>query len=102
MPIAIWSAPPDADSVGRHGRERGKRSSKLEGTARWIICGVVGVIGVLGLFAAAHAADGGFYLFGLLLFAFSVLFVFAQIKAAFDEADAGAEGHRMQGEERAA
>ncbi len=60
----------------------------MAGTGKWIVGGLVGLIGVFGLFAAAHAVDPGFYLFGLLLFAFAVLFVFAQIRSAFDQAEA--------------
>lgn len=59
----------------------------MEDTGRWIICGLVGLAGVLGLFLASSAVDGGFYLFGLLLFAFAVLFIFANVKNAFDEAE---------------
>jgi len=47
----------------------------------------VGLVGVLGLFLASGAVDGGFYFFGLLLFAFAILFIFANVKNAFDEAE---------------
>jgi len=59
----------------------------VEDTGRWIICGLVGLVGVLGLFLASGAVDGGFYFFGLLLFAFAILFIFANVKNAFDEAE---------------
>lgn len=60
----------------------------MEGIDGWIMSGVAGILGVLGLFLAAGAGDGGIYLFGLLLFAFALLFVFSRIKAAFDAAEA--------------
>lgn len=62
----------------------------MEDTGRWIVCGLVGLVGILGLFLAAGAVDGGFYFFGLLLFAFAVVFVFANVKNAFDEAESTA------------
>lgn len=62
----------------------------MEGVYSWIMGGVAGILGVLGLFLAAGAGDGGIYLFGLLLFAFALLFVFSRIKAAFDAAEAQA------------
>ena len=59
----------------------------MENTGRWIVCGLVGLAGILGLFLAAGAVDGGFYFFGLLLFGFAVVFIFANVKNAFDEAE---------------
>lgn len=67
----------------------------MEGTGKWIINAVVALLGVLGLFLAANAVDGGFYGFGLLLFVFAALFVFASIKKAFDSHEAAeASGDR--------
>jgi len=65
----------------------------VDGLDSWIMSGVAGILGLVGLFLAAGADDGGIYLFGLLLFAFAILFIFSRIKGAFDaaEAQAGAE-----------
>lgn len=62
----------------------------MEGVGSWIVNGVVALAGVLGLFLAANAVDGAFYGFGLLLFVFAALFVFASIKNAFDAGGAAA------------
>jgi hypothetical protein len=59
----------------------------VDGLDSWIMSGVAGILGVVGLFLAAGANDGGIYLFGLLLFAFAILFIFARIKGAFDAAE---------------
>ena len=56
----------------------------MEGTLKWIACGVVGVIGIFGLFVAANAHDRGIYVFGLGLAAFAIIYVFAQMKHGFD------------------
>ena len=67
----------------------------MEGVGSWMINGVVALVGVLGLFLAANAVDGGFYGFGLLLFLFATLFVFANIRNAYDTREAmdAAEDH---------
>jgi hypothetical protein len=54
-------------------------AEKPAGAGRWIFGGIMTLIGIYGLFAAANARDTGFYLFGLLLFLFAVLFVFSMI-----------------------
>ena len=59
----------------------------MEETLPWIAGGVISLIGIVGLFLSAEAADGGIYLFGLALFAFAVIYVFWQIKRAFDRRD---------------
>jgi hypothetical protein len=59
----------------------------VDGLDSWIMSGVAGILGVAGLFLAAGADDGGIYLFGLLLFAFAILFIFSRIKGAFDAAE---------------
>ena len=59
----------------------------MEGTLKWIACGIAGVIGVFGLFVAANAHDRGIYVFGLGLAAFAVIYVFAQMKQGFDASD---------------
>jgi len=59
----------------------------MDGTLKWIVCGLVGAIGVFGLFLAANAKDQGFYVFGLGLAAFAVIYVFAQMKQGFDARD---------------
>lgn len=48
--------------------------------ANWVIGGVIGLVGILGLFLSSAAKDGAFYLFGLALFGFAVLFAFALIR----------------------
>ena len=48
-------------------------------TGRWIFGGAMTVLGLYGLLAAAQARDTGFYIFGLLLFLFAVMFVFSLI-----------------------
>jgi O-antigen ligase len=64
----------------------------VQGTGSWIIGGLVALAGLIGLFLAADAVDRGIYVFGLGLFAFAVLFVFSQIKHAFDARDAARVG----------
>ncbi|MFI4986900.1 MAG: hypothetical protein ACHQF3_05640 [Alphaproteobacteria bacterium] len=43
-----------------------------------------GLIGFLGLFLASRAVDTGFYLFGLALAGFAVIYIFTMIKLAYD------------------
>jgi hypothetical protein len=45
----------------------------------FIVGAIMGVISLLGLFLASRAVDGMFYVFGLLLFLFGVLFIFTLI-----------------------
>ena len=45
----------------------------------WITAALMGLLGLVGLFLASRAVDGTFYGFGLLLFVFSVLFIFTII-----------------------
>ena len=54
----------------------------------WIGGGIVALLGIVGLFLSAYARDTGIYLFGLALFAFAIVYIFRQIKDAFDRADA--------------
>ena len=56
----------------------------MEGTLKWIACGLIGVVGIFGLFLAANAHDRGIYIFGLGLAAFAIIYVFAQMKQGFD------------------
>ena len=70
----------------------------MQGTGSWILGGIVGLIGIFGLFLAANAVDGGIYYFGLLLFAFAVLFVFSLIRRGFDEREAAARGDEAAAE----
>ena len=63
----------------------------MAGTGKWIVGGVVSLIGLIGLFLAANAKDDGMYLFGLILAAFAVLYVFGTIKKAFDSIEPRAE-----------
>ncbi len=46
------------------------------------------ILGLVGLFMASRAADTGIYLFGLAIFAFSIVLDFQFIKRHFDGADA--------------
>ncbi len=59
----------------------------MEGTLKWIACGLIGVVGIFGLFLAANAQDRGIYAFGLALAAFAIIYVFAQMKQGFDASD---------------
>lgn len=43
---------------------------------RWIGGILLGLIGLIGLYISAHATDGGFAFFGLLLAIFSILMFF--------------------------
>ncbi len=67
----------------------------MDGTGRWIAGGVVAILGVSGLFLAAGAADRGIYLFGLALFAFAILYVFALIKQGFDSQERDVKARRL-------
>ena len=64
----------------------------MQATLIWIIGGIVALLGLVGLFMSAGAIDNGIYLFGLALFAFSILYIFRQIKEAFDRAEATGRG----------
>jgi len=65
----------------------------MDGTLKWIVCGLVGAIGVFGLFLAANAGDRGIYVFGLGLAAFAIIYVFAQMKQGFDARDRARSEH---------
>ncbi|HKO10205.1 MAG TPA: hypothetical protein VJ487_21050 [Alphaproteobacteria bacterium] len=45
-----------------------------------------GLLGLLGLFLASRAVDTGFYLFGLALAGFAIVYIFTMIKLAYDRA----------------
>lgn len=45
----------------------------------WIMGGTLGLLGLLGLFMASRAHDDMFYFSGLLLFVFSIFFIFRLI-----------------------
>jgi hypothetical protein len=45
----------------------------------FIIGTIMGVISLVGLFLASRAVDGMFYVFGLLLFLFGLVFIFTLI-----------------------
>jgi hypothetical protein len=47
--------------------------------AAFVVGAIMGVIALLGLFLASRAHDGMFYVFGLLLFLFGVVFIFSLI-----------------------
>jgi hypothetical protein len=68
----------------------------MEGTLKWIACGLIGVVGLFGLFLAANAHDRGIYVFGLGLAAFAIIYIFAQMKQGFDASDR-ARSTRSQG-----
>ena len=59
----------------------------MRATFIWIGGGLVALLGLVGLFMSAGAIDNGIYLFGLALFAFSIVYIFRQIKDAFDRAE---------------
>jgi hypothetical protein len=46
---------------------------------------LAGLIGLAGLYFASRALDTGFYIFGLALAAFAVIYIFTAIKRAYDE-----------------
>jgi hypothetical protein len=46
---------------------------------RWVFGALMTLLAIYGLFAAANARDTGFYIFGLAMFLFGVLFVFSLI-----------------------
>lgn len=52
---------------------------------RWLGGILLGLIGLIGLYIGAHAADGGFAFFGLLLSVFSVLMFFRFIAMVTEE-----------------
>jgi hypothetical protein len=56
----------------------------VQGTANWIVGGLVGILGLIGLFVAAHAHGEAFYWAGIALFVFAAGFVMATIKTGFD------------------
>ena len=60
----------------------------MQATLIWTGSGVVALLGIVGLFLSANARDDGIYLFGLALFVFAIVYIFRQIKDAFDRAEA--------------
>jgi len=52
---------------------------------------MMALLGLLGLVMAANAYDDAFYLFGLSLAAFAMIFDFGLVKAHFDRTDASHE-----------
>ena len=60
---------------------------QMRGTARWLAGAMVVILGLIGLFMSSGARDNAVYWFGLALFAFAVLFVFSQVRQAFDAAE---------------
>ncbi len=60
----------------------------MAGMGKWILCGLVGIFGVAGLFVAAGAGPEPVpYWGGIGFFVFAVLFIFLQMKRAYDHAD---------------
>ncbi len=57
----------------------------------WIVGLMMALFGLLGLVMAANAYDDAFYLFGLSLAAFALIFDFGLVKAHFDRTDASHE-----------
>lgn len=49
------------------------------GSGKWVVGGFVTVLGMVALFLSSQAKDSGMYLFGLIFFAASVIFVFSLI-----------------------
>lgn len=45
----------------------------------WIVGAAMGVLGLVALVLASRAEDGTFFLFSVLLFAFSIMMIFALI-----------------------
>ena len=59
----------------------------MQASLIWIGSGIVALLGIVGLFLSAYADDVGIYLFGLALFVFAIIYIFRQIKDAFDRAE---------------
>ncbi|HLI14364.1 MAG TPA: DUF1328 domain-containing protein [Alphaproteobacteria bacterium] len=53
-------------------------------TSSFVMSIVAGLIGLTGLFLASRATDIGFYIFGLSLAAFGIVYVFTTIKRLYD------------------
>ena len=60
----------------------------MTSTAAWITGALMGLISLFGLILARLAVDGAFHFFGLLLFLFGVLMVFALIAATVGRREA--------------
>lgn len=61
--------------------------------AKWIVGGLVSLVAIVALFMSAKAHDQVMYYTGLAVFIACVLYVFFQIKRAFDQADKGQPSH---------
>lgn len=61
--------------------------STFSSSGRWFFGGFLAILGLVALYLAAHIADGGFYLHGLLLFALCVAGIFYLIGAEYDSQD---------------
>jgi hypothetical protein len=76
-----------ATAIGWHGQAWTRGGDIMEGTGNWILGGFVAILGLVGLSFAAHAVDGAIYYAGLMVFVFAVLFIMAQLKYHFDQAE---------------
>lgn len=63
----------------------------------WITGIVCALIGLGSLFLAGHAQDPMFAFFGVVMFIFMVIMVFALMKTGYDRHDAMAHGHDYKG-----
>jgi hypothetical protein len=63
----------------------------MGGADKWIWCGLIGVMALAGLFVAANGGPENpvAYYGGLGFFVFCLLFIFYQMKLAFDARDRG-------------
>jgi hypothetical protein len=62
----------------------------MSALASWLVGAAVAAVGLLGLFLASRALDPALMLFGLMLFAFAILFDFGLIRRCYDAREAAA------------
>ena len=74
----------------------------MSAVASWLVGAAVAALGLLGLFLASRAADPALTLFGLMLFAFAVLFDFGLIRRAYDAREHAADAAAADKQVRAA
>jgi hypothetical protein len=51
----------------------------MQGSGKWVLGALVGLLGLVGLFAASRAHDADMYLFGLIFFVATLIFIFGLI-----------------------
>lgn len=53
----------------------------MQGAGKWVLGGLVSLLGLVSLFVASRAHDRDMYLFGLIFFAATIIFVFSLIRS---------------------